>query len=355
MYRIRTKMMASIKIGAAAGAIAAALGMAAMSASAQEGETLVIGAYGGSANKPFEEALQAFAEQNKITIRYVPGASLEKAAKIVATQDNPEYDIVFYDDFAHAMASNAGALAKINPELVLNLAKLDPRSLLPNGDAVSVGFYFTGLMYNSEEFAKRGWEPPSSWQDIYRPEFCNHLGLASITSSFGMHTVVMLADGDLGKVPDALTKLGTLGDCIQTLETSSTALEQKTQIGEYLVGTAVSTRVPGLARQGFPVKFVIPQEGSVLALSVAAVVKNSPREELAQKALNWLLEPESERILMEGNFYVPSNPEVKLTDELLGYGLPSPEQMSNLVTIDYDAVNANRAEWERLQDRAFAN
>src|SRR5207253_3250648 len=98
----------------------------------------------------------------------------------------------------------------------------------------------------------------------------------------------------------------------------------KTQIGEYLIAVAVSTRVPTLMRQGYPVKFIIPKEGTVIGNGTMGVVKGGPNERLAHEAANWLLGPKAQKILMDDAFYMPSSTKVPLSKDLVGYGFPTP-------------------------------
>jgi putative spermidine/putrescine transport system substrate-binding protein len=324
------------------------------SAPAQATTELTLLSFGGRLDEVFKDAFSDFEKANDVKINFLPGSPPDNAAKVVGTMGHPEYDLALFDNLYFNLASSKGALAKVDEKIATNYKDLVPQAIPKSMDGYPIGFYFTGLMYNVPEFKKRGWAPPTSWEDIFRPEFCNHIGLGTVQGSFGLNTLAMLAHGDLSKVPDAIKRVGTLKDCVGTLETSSSKLEEKTQLGDYLIAVAVSTRVPNMVRQGYPVRFIIPKEGSILGSGDIAVVKGAPHEELAHKAANWLLSAKSQEILMKDGFYVPANKNVPVSEELIKYGFPTPDQVANAVVISGETVIDKRREWQRLQDRVMA-
>ena len=316
-------------------------------------ELKVLG-FGGKLDQIFQTALTDFETARNVKFRFIPGSPPDNAAKVVATMAKPEYDMVLFDNLYYSLASARGALAKVDERIATNYKDLDPRAVPEARDGYTVGFYFTGLMYNPAEFAKRKWTPPQSWNDIFRPEFCNVLGLGSVQGSFGLNTLVMLAGGDLTRMPQAIERVGKLKSCVSTLETNSAKLEEKTQTGDYLLAVAVSTRVPTLMKQGYPVKFLIPKEGTVIGYGTMGVVKGGPNEKIAHEAANSLLGSKAQRILMNEAFYMPSNKTIPLSDDLVSYGFPKLEVVEKSVAVNGSVVVEERRNWKRLEDRLMA-
>lgn len=317
-------------------------------------KTLVIASFGGQLDEAFKAALRPWAEQNKISIRMVPGTATENAAKIIATKNNPEFDLVLLENMSYDLVSRQGLLAQFQPRDLSNFTDLASQARLKGWDGLPVGFYFTGIYYNPEEFKKRNWAVPVSWSDLFRPEFCNHIGVMHPNVSYGLHTVLMLAGGKPEKMPEGIAAFGKLKGCIATLEPSSSKLEEKMQMGEYLLGTHGTIRAVPLINTGYPIRFVIPKEGSILAFSAVVAPKNSPRPQLAKDAMNWLIGPQAQKILMDTAFYTPVNTKVELSSKLKELGVPDSKMISEIIIVENDSIiNDHRRDWARQIDRAL--
>jgi putative spermidine/putrescine transport system substrate-binding protein len=350
---METHMTGFKRVRNAAAALAlSVMGSAALAQTAPV-ELKVLG-FGGRLDAIFQKSLSEFETARNVKFRFIPGSPPDNAAKVTATMARPEYDMSLFDNLYFNLASARGGLAKVDERLAPNFKDLDPRAVPDSRDGYTIGFYFTGLMYNPGEFAKRNWATPQSWQDIFRPEFCNLIGLGSVQGSFGLNTLVMLAGGDLKKMPQAIDSVGKIKKCVSVLESNSAKLEERTQIGEHLIAVAVSTRVPTLMKQGYPVKFLIPKEGTVLGYGTITVMKGGANERLAHEAANWLIGPSAQKILMDEAFYMPSNRKVPLSADLVGFGFPSPEVVAKSVMVPGDVVIEERRGWKRQEDRVMA-
>ena len=334
---------------------AACLAILALSGSAQAANTtLTVASWGGKIDETLKKAMDGFEQQFGVKIRWVPGNSTENAAKVVATKANPEFDVVMLDDVGLVAVSDMkDVITKLDLNILTNYADLRPQAKFPSMDGVPVGFNFLGIFYNEEEFKKRGWSPPTTWNDLYRAEFCNSIGFMHPNLSYTINLLVLFAGGDVNKVPDTIEQLAKLKGCITTLEPSASKLEEKLQLGEYLVGVNGGIRVLPLALAGYPVRFVIPSEGSTLSSTTASVVRGG-KEKLAQEFLNWLVSPRSQQVLMEEAFYVPANSKVDIPQKLAEMGMPGAEALTHAVDLDRHAIIEHRREWARKLERALA-
>ena len=319
-----------------------------------EGKTLTIASYGGQLDESFKKATAGFEERFKVKIRWVPGTATENAAKINATKASPEYDVVFLENLTHNLASSQGLLSPINTAIVKNYDDLVPKAKLTSKDAVPIGAIFTGIFYNANEFQKRGWTPPQSWNDLFRPEFCKHIGILHPNVSYSMHMLVMLSGGDVNKMGEGIDRLIKLKGCVSTLEPSASKFEEKIQLGEYLIGVHGTVRVLPLIKLNYPVKFIIPKEGTVLGLTTVSAVKNAQNEQLGQELLNWLISPTTQKILVESGFWTPTNSKVIVPPELENMGLPSSKVVQSAFTPNDATIMANRRDWVRRIEREIA-
>ena len=335
-------------------AVAAGAVLSAGAAYAQS-KTLNVLSNGGSVDKAIQEALGDFEKKHDVTIRWIPGSSGDNAAKVVATKDRPEYDIVMGEDISYQGLSDRGLLAKLDRSIVTNYDSMRPEGQFKAQDGIIVGFNFNGLFYSTEEFKKNNWAPPTSWEDMYRPEFCKRVGLLSPTVSYTLNFVMMAAGGDVNKVPEAISKkISKLKGCIPTLEPSAPKLEEKIQLGEYVIGAYGSVRVIPLSVKGVPVRFVFPKEGTVRSSTTIAVVKGAANERLGQEFINELLAPKAQEILMNVQYFFPVNSKVAIPQKLIDLGLPTPEQLAKAIVLDHSAVAERRRDWARQIERELA-
>ena len=340
----------SIRLGLIAGCLGVALLATPQAAQAKD---LTIASFGGQLDEAFKKALQPYLEKNKINIRWVPGTATENAAKVVATKDNPEYDLVLLENITYDTVSRQNLLAKFDPKNMMNYADLAPTAKLARQDGMPVGFYYTGIFYNPGEFTKRGWAVPTSWNDLFRPEFCKHIGVLHPNISYGLHTLMMIGGGNIEGMEKGIARFGELKNCIATMEPSASKLEEKIQLGEYLIGAHGTIRVAPLMDMNYPIRFTIPKEGAILAFSVVTVPKNSPNLKLSQDIANWLVGPEAQKVFMEMAFYAPVNSKVEQSARLREFGVPTGDQADKIIKVDEEVVVKKRRDWVRQVERAM--
>jgi putative spermidine/putrescine transport system substrate-binding protein len=338
-----------------AGAILATALLAAGGAQAQyQDQTLTVASFGGSVDNTFRKATDGFEQKFGVKIRWIPGTTTENAAKVVATKGHPEFDVAFLDNIAYQGLSHRGdVLAKLDHGIVTNYDDMVKQGKIASNDGVPIGFNFTGLYFNEAEFQKRGWAPPASWNDIFRPEFCHNIGVNDPSVSYILNMAAMLGGDDANKIPDGIEKLAKLRGCLPTLEPSGAKLEEKIQLGEYLVGVYGSVRViPLRVSGGLPLKFVVPKEGTTLSYTAAAVVAGG-NEKLAQEFINWIISPPAQKILLSDSYYMPVNSKVPVPENLTALGMPTADILNRAVDLDALAITEHRQEWARKIQRAL--
>lgn len=330
---------------------ALALGALVQSASAQESR-LTVASFGGPLGTAIKDLFKPFEQAKNVTIRWVPGSGAENVAKAAVNKDTSEFDVIMADELSYDLGAKQGLFLSIDPAIVTHYADIVPEARLGHG--ALFGFYFTGIFYRTDEFAKNNWAAPSSWRDFYRREFCGRIGVAHPNNTMGLGMVAMLAKGDLGKINEGIAEFAKLKDCIPVLEPTPSKLEEKITLGEYVIGAHGQHRMLPLIQKGLPIKFVSPKEGAMLSGGVAAVAKGSANPKLAQEFVNWFVSPQAQKVLMETALYVPSNKTVDVPANLIALGLPDREGVKRLIFPNPGVVNQGRREWIRSIERAMA-
>lgn len=175
-------------------------------------KTLTVGGYGGSFETLMKELLiPEFEKTHDVKIAFVPGNSTENVARLQAQKSAQELDVVLLDDGPMYQADALGACAPP----VDTPVKRDVYDLARMGkNAIGIGFVATGFTYNKDWFAREGWDVPKSWRDLKDPKYDQILSIPSISNTYGLHALVMMARGAGGGEKDidpgfaAMTEVG---------------------------------------------------------------------------------------------------------------------------------------------------
>ncbi|WP_126426206.1 ABC transporter substrate-binding protein [Brevibacillus marinus] len=311
-------------------------------------KTLVLAAYGGSYEKKMKEAIiPKFEQQFGVKVQYITGSSVDTLSKLQAQKDRPQIDVAFLDDGPKAQAKSFGLLAPLDESIVTNLAHV--YDIAKDKDNIGVGFgvIATGLAYNKDVFEQNGWEPLKSWNDLADPKFKGKLVLPSIANTYGVHLLLMTAFANGGSernIEPGFAKMKEIAENAVTFDKTADVSNYFLQ-GQTVASAWGSSRVFTLQDTGFPIEFVIPQEGAPALMATVNVVKNAPHAELAQQFVNFILSEEVQVEFAHSLFDGPVNKNVKLEGDITKKLIYGEEQMAKLVKVDWEYVNQKRAEW----------
>jgi len=315
--------------------------------------TMVVASTGGKIGDDIKKVFEPFERLHNVRIQWVPGVSSENVAKVAASKDRPTIDVAYGDDISNYTGSMQGLWAKIDESIVTNYKDVHPKARVKNNDGVVLGIFVTGLFYRTDAFEKKGWAAPTSWNDLLRQEFCGSIGIQHPNVSYGAVSLLMLSGGDPARVSEGIARLGAARKCIPVLEPSAQKIEEKVQLGEYVIGVHGNIRIIPLADRGVPVKFVLPSEGTFISYSTFSPVKNAPNPRLAQEFCNWLLRPDVQLALSSATMFSPTNVKVTIPDDLKAKGLLETAQLDRLQAVPVDVVSESRRNWIRQLERAM--
>lgn len=343
------------RLAAVGTALITVMASAACAGSAGSGKTeMNMCNFAGDLGTAIKNVASGFEKQYNVHINWCTGvgSGSDNLAKVVAAKGRQTYDATLEDDQSQAQGSAEGAWATVDPSV--DQSHVYPSLKAPNNDSVPIGIITNDLYYNKDTFQKNGWAPPTSYQDLLDPKYCNKVGILDIGQSYGLYTVLGLggltqansAGNNLeGAFQSGLSKLAAAKACFPTLESSSGGLEQKMQTGQYAIGTHGSVRVLPLIKKGAPLGAVIPKEGAFLTLSFISPVKNGPHPQLTQQFLNYFMTQQAQTQLMNTVYYGPTIDTVKVPDDLKQLGVVTSDQIPDLVNPDTSIVTKNRKQW----------
>ena len=331
---------------------AACLSLAAGLSGAQ---TLYVGGSGGSTEKLFKEKIiPPFEARTGAKVVYVPGNSTDILAKVRAQQGKQELSVALIDDGQMSQAVGLGLCAPLEDGPVYQELYLNAKMI--GGKSIGTGFIATGLGYNKEVFARNGWAAPTSWNDLTDPKFKGKVSIPPITNGYGLLTLVMMArlngGGEANIDPgfDAIVK--KVAPNVLAWEPSPGKMAQMMQTGEAPLVVWGNGRVLSVADQGAPVEFVYPKEGAIVIMTAACPVAGAPQPKLAQQFVQHMVSAEVQAMLATGVGFGPVNKNAKLAPEIEKRVVFGPEQVSKLISPNYDIINVKRAEWTQRWNRA---
>ncbi|WP_026583602.1 ABC transporter substrate-binding protein [Bacillus sp. J33] len=313
-----------------------------------EGKTLVLAAYGGSYEQKMKEVLiPKFEKEHGVKVKYITGSSVDTLSKLQAQKDNPQIDVAFLDDGPQAQAKAFGLLAPLDESIVTNLENV--YDIAKDKDNVGVGFGIisTGLAYNKEVFEQNGWEPLTSWNDLADPKFKGKLVLPSIANTYGVHFLLMTAIANGGSeenIEPGFEKLKEIAQNAVTFDKTADVSNYFMQ-GQTVASAWGSSRVFTLQDTGFPIEYVIPEEGVPALMATVSVIKDAPNAELAQEFVNFILDEEAQILFANSLFDGPVNKNVKLEGNIADKVVYGEDEIEKLIKVNWEVVNAKRAEW----------
>lgn len=323
------------------------------SITAHAADTMYVAGFGGSVEAAFrDKIIPAFEAKAGIKVVYVPGNSTDTLAKLQAQKGKQEISVAIIDDAPMSVAVDAGLCEKL--EEGSNSKNVYPSARRPGGQAIGLGYGATGLVYNTQVFAKNGWAPPTSWKDLEDKRYVGKMVIPPISNGFGLLALIMearLNGGSEDNIDPGFAVMKRIAPGVLSWEPSPGKMAEMLQTGEAAVGVWGNGRVRALVAQGAPVKFVYPKEGALVILSEVCPVKGAPQPQQAQAFIQHLLSPEMQAIFTEATGLGPVNKETKLAPALAADVVYGPDNVARLVKTDTKVINANRAAWTARWNR----
>ncbi len=270
--------------------------------------------------------------------------SVDQIAKVSASKANPSIDLMLHDP-GPALTAIAQDLVEPFPVAQSKHYKdLIPEAQDPQGPAMF--FQVVGITYNPEKIKT----PPTSWADLWKPEYKGRVGITNMNSTLGTGFMVELArmyGGSEANIEPAFKKISELKPNLAAVASNPGALAALFQQGQIDISPGNFNAIQILKARGVPVEFVAPKEGAIAFKTSVHIVKNSPNQSLAAALIDTALSPEVQARLMESPYLiVPTNSRVKMGGEIAKVlAKDQAEMKKKFVFQDWKKINENRAAW----------
>lgn len=323
------------------------------SALAAPQEKLTVALYGGNWGEAFLSCVaEPFTKATGIAVAAEVGTSTTTLAKLQQQKAKPTIDVAWMDGGISELAYAAGVLEDLDPANIANLNNvLDKALYRDNGHlfAVGSGYYSLGMTYNTQDVK----QAPTSWKDLWRPEYAGAIAIPSPANSAGVPFVFFLADVwgvDPANLAPLYSKLAALDTALYF--DSSGAASNAFQSGEAIIGAHFSVGAWDLIDKGAPIAFTIPKEGAWATDARLHLIKNSPNGAAARQFINTALTKEASACLASKLYLGPAVKDVAVADDVarkLPWGVGG--SIDSLKLFDWSRINARRADvtndWNR--------
>jgi len=262
------------------------LSMSAFAGGSQEGAGKVT-AYTTLDEELARKVFNAFTEETGIQVDWVRLSTGECVARMEAEKENPQASIWYGGvGLGHIEAKNKG----------LTMAYDSPAAMMPENfrdkDRFWSGIYAGPLCFesNTQSLEKFGLTAPTSWADLIKPEYENHLQMANPGSSGTAYNVLATLVQIYGE-EEAFEYLKKLNNNITQYTRSGSAPGKNASIGEITIAIGYAHDGVKLVDQGYPLKITFPSEGTGYEVASVSLIQGGPEEELenAKKLYDWAL------------------------------------------------------------------
>ena len=300
--------------GAGALGLAAALPAPAIA----QPRTLTVSTWGGVTQDGIKAHVQPeFEKRTGATLIYDIGGQGARYNKLLAQRTAPTIDVFFAADEGIVAGHRAGVLMPAHRKNLPNLAEVHDWALaikepMPEGTVASVPYTLIAyvLAYNPEAVK----EKPTSWADMWRPEFQDKLALAAPVHSQMPAFVVIaaeLAGGSASNVDPGFKKLAELRPSKLTVFWTDWAPLDKT--GDVTLATEFDYYLETMKDQRYPIDYVIPKEKGIGTPESVAIVKGTKNAELAEAFLDLMISAPAQTAFATEMFSGPVNKTVQLS------------------------------------------
>ncbi|WP_337876294.1 extracellular solute-binding protein [Elioraea sp.] len=294
-------------------------------------------------------ALRAIRDRLGIVMPHDNKNSGQALAALIAEKARPVADVVYMGGNFGPRAVAAGVLAPYRPALIAEV---------PEGMKDPAGHWFAihsgtlGLFVNTEALG-RGVPVPEGWNDLLKPVYRGKVGylnpVSAAVGQVGLFAVNLALGG-------SYEDFGPGARFFAALKANDPIVPTQTAYAR-----VVSGEIPILFDYDFnamraqftdraPVRFVLPQEGTISFPYVMGLVANAPHAENGKKVLDFTLSDEGQRIW--ANAYLrPVRPTVALPSAVASRFLPAseyararPVDIERMVATQDAAVARYRAE-----------
>ncbi len=319
-----------------------------------KGAAFTVSTWGGVTQEAVKQFVQPeFERMAGVKFAFDIGAQGARYNKLLAQRVNPPADVFFSTDEAIINGHRAGVLQPGALKNIANAADLPDwalpgRGTAPQGMLLGAGYALIAYVIGYNPAVVK--QAPTSWRDLWRPEFQGKLALAAPGHTQMPSLLITTAElngGGLHNMDPGFKKLAELRPVKLTFFFTDWAALTRT--GDAVVGTEFDYYLQGMKSQGFPIEWVTPREKGFGSPQCVSIVKGSAIPiDVAEAFINLMIAPRVQEALAVQTFQGITNRKVQLSAEAQAR-CTCGARVSDLRFFDPVLIADNRPKWtERL-------
>ena len=304
--------------------------------------TQEINLYGSSEVRIIEYLAQQYEKDTGVKVNWIRMSSGETLARLRAEKDSPKGDVWWGGTTdPHSIAAKEGLTENYKPS---NYDEIDKRFRDPLGDGSVIGIYVGALGFSvNEELLKKLKLPiPTGWDDLLNPKYKGLIAVANPNTSGTALTTLCTQVFRLGE-NNGIGYMQKLHKNIANYTKSGSAPGILAGRGEVAVAIIFLHDSIYQAEEGYPVKPIVPKEGTGYEIGAVNLIKGAPNNIEAKRFIDWVISSKTQEGLgTVGSYQIPTNINARVSD------MSIPLTDVNTVEYDFAWVAKNGI---RLQDR----
>lgn len=321
-------------------------GMVGLPRMAQAAGSIVATTYPGSFDEAFKSLVgPALRKNSGGSVTFSPLLNVDQIGKIQASRNAPPFDVVLFDEGPLIPAIEADILEKFPAAQSKSFANIPEAFRHPQGYAPVITVQLIGIAYNPKKIKT----PPTSWEDLWKPEYKGRVGITGMGSSLGtafMVEIAKLNGGSETNLDPAFAAIQKLLPNVGAIAPSPGALAALFQQGEIDIAFNYFNNVALLAAKGVDIAFAKPKSGAVVVRTSAQIVKNNQDPKLVLDYLDTVMSVDVQKGLEASPWVMmPTNKNVPLTGANLTVAKSVDDMVANNVLLDWTKFQKMRGEW----------
>lgn len=279
--------------------LAATAGIALVSISAHAAKTELT-VYTAIEAEDLKKYAARFNEDNPdIKINWVRDSTGIITAKLLAEKDNPQADVVWGLAATSLMLlKNDGLLEAYKPN---GYEQISPKFKDLDKEPVWVGMdaWMAAICFNTVEAEKLGLPKPTSWQDLTKPVYKDHIIMPNPNSSgtgfLDVSSWLQMFGEDKG-----WDYMDALHQNISRYTHSGSKPCKLAASGEIPIGISFAFRAAKSKKQGAPLDIVFPTEGLGWDMEATSIIKGTKHLDAAKTLMDWTVSKKANELYSEG-------------------------------------------------------